>query len=417
MTAAARRLRPAPVLGCLGALGLLLSGCGQADPEPSIPEMAEPPSRQVPEPSLAVQAQIPVWGHSAACDQPRPGPDEDGLRIPAPAPDEQDVAFFVPAAELTLCQLPGVVSASLAGSFAVVDGARDGDADLGLAFAPEATAEQIEQAWSTGVAEAEAQLAGTGISVGQASLLLDDGSMISGPAAGSGAELPLPGAGVAAPAAQGSGFPQAIGLLAALQDSAPGAQEPASPSSSPSAQQPRGSQESQAPERRWSIRTGQQLEVTTVFAADLSGEKALPLMSRVLRESGDAAPTEDQTARRDAVTIIDGRMRLTVPDAHVAALTPELLTDLHELGQVPDLQATARIEGADGAAPVLRVRSERLPEYSHPEYEEAAAALETSAADAGLRLDHRLDGEPLPLEDEDQAEDGSRDQAQGADGG
>jgi hypothetical protein len=48
------------------------------------------------------------------------------------------------------------------------------------------------------------------------------------------------------------------------------------------------------------------------------------------------------------------------------------------------------------------VRSQRLPEYSHPKYQDAADALAASASEAGLHLDHRLDGEPLPL-DEDQA--------------
>ena len=35
-----------------------------------------------------------------------------------------------------------------------------------------------------------------------------------------------------------------------------------------------------------------------------------------------------------------------------------------------------------------------------PLYEEAAEALSGSAAEAGMHLDHRLDGEPLPLDEE-----------------
>ena len=146
---------------------------------------------------------------------------------------------------------------------------------------------------------------------------------------------------------------------------------------------------------------GQQLEVTTVYSADLSAEGALPQLSRVLRDTQEAGQAPG--GHQDAVTVIDGRVRLTVPSAFAKSLTPELLEDLHDLGQVPDLQATARVEGSDGAAPMLRVRSERLPEYSEPQYEEAAEALSGSAAEAGMHLDHRLDGEPLPL-DEEQAE-------------
>lgn len=400
MTAASRPsagLRSAALLGCLAAMGLPLAGCAPADPEPEIPEMEQPPNREIAEPGLVAGAELPVWARSADCNQPRPSAEDDGLARTAPAPDAADVAFVVPQTELALCELPGVVSASVEGSYSQGGEAREGTVDLGLLFAPEATPEQIAQAWSSAETEAEAQLSGTGIGLGQVSLVLDDGSSISGPAEASSASEPAAADGRATGSA--ATIPEAIDLLAALQRTGPqpGAQETAAPdpSASPS------SAEEQGPERRWSVSVGQQLEVTTVYSADLSAEGALPQFSRVLRDTQEAgqAPGGHQVA----VTVIDGRVRLTVPSAFAKSLTPELLEDLHDLGQVPDLQATARVEGSDGAAPMLRVRSERLPEYSEPQYEEAAEALSGSAAEAGMHLDHRLDGEPLPL-DEEQAE-------------
>lgn len=387
--------RPTALLGCLAALGLPLAGCAPADPEPDIPEMEQPPNREISEPGLVAGAELPVWARSADCDQPRPSAEDDGLSRTAPAPDAADVGFVVPQAELSLCELPGVVSASVEGSYTQEGEAREGAADLGLLFAPEATPEQIAQAWSSAETEAGAQLSGTGIGLGQVDLVLDDGSSISGPAeASSASDSAIPDGRATGPTAT---IPEAIDLLAALQQTGPGAQETAAPDPSASA----SPEKEQGPERRWSLSVGEQLEVTTVYTADLAAEGALPQLSRVLRDSQQAGQAPG--GHQDAVTVIDGRVRLTVPGAFAESLTPELLEDLHDLGQVPDLQATARVEGSDGAAPMLRVRSERLPEYSEPQYEDAADALTSSAAAAGMHLDHRLDGEPLPL-DEDQAE-------------
>lgn len=389
-------LRPAALLGGLGAMGLLLAACAPADPGPDVPEIPQPPNREITEPELVAGAELPVWARSADCDQPRPSADDDGLSPTDPVPYAAEVTFVVPEAELILCELPGVVSVSVEGTYADRSGAREGTADLGLLFDSEATSAQIAQAWSSAETEAGAQLAGTGIALGQVTLVLDDGSMISGPAEVSSAPgQPTPDGTVTGRAAT---IPEAIDLLAALQQTVPGedAQETAAPdpSASPSSAQERG------PERRWSLSVGEQLEVTTVYTADLAAEGALPQLTEVLGDSQQAGQASG--GHRDAVTVIDGRVRLTVPGDLVDTLTPGLLEDLHDLGQVPDLQATARVEGSVAAAPVLRVRSQRLPEYSHPKYQDAADALAASASEAGLHLDHRLDGEPLPL-DEDQA--------------
>ena len=118
--------RSTALLGCLAALGLPLAGCAPADPEPDIPEMEQPPNREISEPGLVAGAELPVWARSADCDQPRPSAEDDGLSRTAPAPDAADVGFVVPQAELSLCELPGVVSASVEGSYTQEGEAREG---------------------------------------------------------------------------------------------------------------------------------------------------------------------------------------------------------------------------------------------------------------------------------------------------
>lgn len=396
MTAAARRprtgLRPAAVLSCAGVLGLLLSGCGQSEPEPEpeVSEMAEPPNREIETPELVAGAEMPVWGHSAACDEPRPLPDEDGLRIPAPVPDEERIVFFVPSVELTLCGLPGVVSASLDGSY-TADGAREGEADLGLVFAPGASAEQIEAAWSTGIAEAQAQLDGTGISLADTAMMLAHGSMITGPAE------PSPREGTAESA---SSIPQAIDLHTELRAASPVPEDEAGESGPASASPSAEAADEPPPVPRWSIEAGQGLAVTTVYSSDLSAEGARSELAGVLAETQEVTTQDPGATRSDAVSVIDGRMQLTVEAPQLELLTEDLAQDLHALGQIPDLQATARLEAGDDGRPVLEVRSQSLPEYAQPQYEETAEALELSAAEAGVILDHRLDGERLPLDEQ-----------------
>ncbi len=404
------RARPVAALSCIGALGLLLSGCGQAEPEPEVPEMAEPPNRELEGPRLVAGAQMPVWGLSAACDEPRPQPDEDGLRVPAPAPDEEHIVFFVPPVEATLCAMPAVASASLAGSY-TEDGGREGEADLGLVFAPGAAAEQMEAAWSTGAAEAQAQLDGTGIALADSTLLLDDGSLITGPTADP-ADPAAPAA-PADPSTPGASIPQAISLLTQLRAASPipeeepgteetaaGAEPTSSASGTPGAEPGEPAPEEQEPVPRWRIETGRGLEVTAVYTGDLSAEGALEEMAGVLKDTQDVRGEDAGAARTDAVSVIDGRLQLTVEAPRLELLSEDLAQDLDALGLVPDLEATARLGTGEDGRPVLSVRSHRLPEYSQPQYEQAAEELEVSAAEAGVVLDHRLDGEPLPLEEQ-----------------
>lgn len=391
--------------GAVLALGLVLTGCAQTpqggpepEPEPT-PEVQSPPDREIETAPLVAGAMLPVWGHSGACREPRPQPGQDGLVTTAPAPDPEDVQFYVPSAEITICGLPGVRAASVGGSYDSTGGVRDGAADVEILLEADATAQQIDGAWRTGAAEASAALEPTGLSLESTTLMLGDGSRVSGPAED------LSAGGSAAP-----GTAQALSVLEGLRSGAdqdpaqdPDA-EPGAPAQSATGQPQPGQAQlppelDQAP-RRWVVEAGGDLVVTTVIGVDVSDPGVPQLIGSALRTSQAQAaqsPTGYGTAvpRQDRVLIIDDRLQLTAGPGQHRLLPQPVREDLDALAQVLDLRVRAEIRQAATGTPVLRVRSAPILDYREPDIGPAVDRLRDSASAAGLELDHELAEQPL----------------------
>lgn len=390
--AASGSRRVLSVVGPALVLSLALTGCGgdspSADPDPGTEQAQTPPDRELDAPSPVAGAQLPVWADSARCQEPRPAPEPDGLVIPAPVPDAEGAPFYVPAPELELCTLPGVQSASVGGIAAQTGSGRDGEADLGILLDAAATAGQLDQAWRTGAQEAQSALAETGIDLDDVTLLLDDGSQVTGPA-------------VADPAAPGAAdTATALAVLDGLRASSP-VQEPATgeddePAADPSATAgPSAAARAEAASapRRWTVAADDGLVVTTVIASKAAEPGARILLSRALELSAAQGQGAAQQ-RTDRVRLVDDRLELTLTAGQPELLTPEVMADLSELGRVPDARTRATVvAGAQG--PVLRVRIEPILDYKDPDEHAALEQLEDSAAEAGLRLDARQLKRPL----------------------
>lgn len=396
----ARRAGPGAAL----ALSLLLAGCAQApqespEPEPT-PEVRTPPDREIETAPLVAGALMPVWGHSADCREPRPQPGDDGLVTTAPAPDPEDVQFYVPAPENAICGLPGVRSASVGGAYDGTGGLRDGSADLEILLEADATAQQIDEAWRTGAAEASAALEGTGLSLGSTTLLLGDGSRVSGPRESLGAD------GSTAPS-----FAQALSVLEGLRAGAGQVQDPnpdaaAAPGADAATAtgQPRTGQAPLPPElaqapRRWVVEAGSGLVVTTAIGVDVSAAGVPELIGGALRASQAQVPQPPigygaVYPRQDRVLIIDDRLQLTVAPGQQDLLAQPVREDLRALAQTPDLRVRAEIRQEPLGAPVLRVRSAPILDYRRPDVGPAVEQLRGSASAAGLELDHELAEQP-----------------------
>lgn len=386
--------------GAALALALMLTGCGQAPQEvPEVeptPEAQTPPDHEIESAPLVAGAQMPVWGHSAACREPRPQPGQDGLTTTAPAPDPEDVQFYVPDAENAICDLPGVRSASVGGSYDVTGGIRKGAADLEVLLEADATAQQIDRAWRTGASEASAALEDTGLSLESTTLMLGDGSRVSGPA-----ETPDSGGSVAPATAQALDVLE--GLRAGSEPDRGAAAGTGAPTPTETGQPQTGQpQELAEAPRRWVVEVGNagtSLVATTVIGGDVSDPGAPQLIESVFRSSqaqalqtrlGDGAALP----RQDRMLIVDDRLRLTVRPGQQSLLPPPLREDLDTLARVSDVRVRAEIVQEGTGAPVLRVRSAPTLDYRQPDIDPAVDRLRDSATAAGLELDHQLAEQP-----------------------
>ncbi|KAA9395400.1 hypothetical protein FCK90_03095 [Kocuria coralli] len=322
--------------------------------------LATPPDRESAEPVMAEGAEMPVWGYSASCDQPRPEGEDDGLVRPDPLAGDENTQFYVPAVEEMLCNINDVRSASVAGQYTDSDGVRNGSVDVGVVMSADSSEEALRAVRQAAVTAAdEQQLPAQGIEVETIEIFLADGSSVSGPAHAVGDDGSETMTG------------EAIRSLVLLREAGAGTY--------------------------WSAVAGEDLTLTTYLTADVlaadygqSREEAMSASTGVQAE----VPPE---VRQDLVVVEDGPLTLTYRSDLPADLSEAVLGDLVELSAIEDVESVAAQLSTDPEGrEVLRVRTNAANPATAPDVDDAVADLQRSVSAHGLQLDHAVTGAPAP---------------------
>ncbi|NKE08517.1 MULTISPECIES: hypothetical protein [Kocuria] len=345
--------------GTLVLLPLTLSGCqDSAEHNASTEEIAAPPNRETPEPVVAQGVELPAWGYSAGCDQPRPNADDDGLVRPDPIAGDDDVPVYVPGVEEVLCKINGVTSASVMGTYTDSEAGRTGSADIGVVMSAESSEENIRSVRQAAVTASEQQgLAAQGISLGEITIYLSDGSHVTGPSQGlvSDQSITLTGAGIQA--------------LDQLREAGVG--------------------------ERWAVEVGDHLRLTTYLEADPSQDATVQQVQSAL-ESSQSVQTPAMTPTRvDQVVVQHNNLTLTYTEDQQRSLSGVLVEDLQELSQADGVQTvSAKIVTDPREAEVLQVEIEPRTPGSEPNADQIRQDLERVAGLRGLRVEETVVGLP-----------------------
>lgn len=345
--------------GTLVLLPLTLSGCqDSAERHASTEEIAAPPNRETPEPVVAQGVELPAWGYSAGCDQPRPNADDDGLVRPDPIAGDDDVPVYVPGVEDVLCKINGVTSASVMGTYTDSEAGRTGSADIGVVMSAESSEENIRSVRQAAITASEQQgLTAQGISLGKITLYLTDGSHVTGPSQGLVADqsITLTGAAI-----------QALDQLRAT-----GVGE------------------------RWSVEVGDQLKLTTYLEADPSQDATVQQVQSALESSRSVQTPAMSPARVDQVVVHHNNLTLTYTEDQQRSLNGVLVEDLQELSQAEGVQTVrAKIVADLQGAEVLQVEIEPSTPGSEPNADQIRQDLERVAGLRGLQVEETVVGLP-----------------------
>lgn len=343
-------------------LSLGLMACGDDDQDEDSTEIAAPPDRESLEPILAADVQMPVWGYSAACDQPRPDAGETGLVTPDPLAGSENVDFYVPGVEQVLCQMSGVESASVAGQYSETDGGREGTADIGVVMTAESTEENMRAVRQAAVTAAiEQELSAQGIRVDSIELFLTDGSSVAGSA-----NTTLPD-GATTWAGEG------VRVLAELRNADHGT--------------------------HWSVEAGEEFVLSTYLSEDLDTLDTEELQEVVDLAFSDSTAVDvpvSAASREDRVVLTDGELTVT----YVSGLTTELSADVREIlleirdmGDVETVEVL--LEADEGGQEVLEVRIHAASPATAPDVEDVLTELEDAAAAQGLEVNGEVLGAPV----------------------
>lgn len=345
--------------GTLLALPLVMAGCGEAEQQnDATDEIAAPPNPETVQPLVAEGAELPAWGYSGACDQPRPNADDDGLVRPDPIAGEQDVAIYVPGVEEVLCKINGVDSASVIGTYTDSASGSSGSVDVGLVMRSESSEENMRSVRQAAVTAAEQQgLSTQGIALGEFTLYLSDGSFVKAPSQGQviDGSMTLSGA--------------AIQALDQLRQSDAG--------------------------QRWSVEVGEDLTLITYLEQDPSQETTAQDVESALQTSR-SIPVPAMTATRvDQVLITHNNLTLIYTEDEQQNLSGALVEDLQDLSQADGVHTvTAKIVSEAGGPGVLRIEIEPSTPGSEPNADQALQDLEQVAGLRGLQVEEIVVGVP-----------------------
>lgn len=354
---------PTRALVAAVVLPLALTACaGEDTADSSTAEISAPPDRESVKPVVAPGVELPAWGYSATCDQSRPAAESDGLVTPDPVAGDQDVPFYVPGVEEVLCNINGVESASVAGTYSVEDGTRSGSVDIGVLMDADSVEEDMRAARQAGVTAAREQdLADQGLSVGSFTIYLTDGSFVEGPS------QTLSADGSSTLTGQG------IRVLDELRNAGPG--------------------------QRWSVEIADELVLSTYLTAQTETTE-LPADL----EAAQSALSEIQTPavdleRSDRVVVTDEDLTVVYESGGDGALPAAITEDLQQLSRhdgvdTVEAEVTTDAQGRD----VLRVQTHALDPGRTPSTESEVEDLRAAALSAGLRLEHSAVGAPSPTE-------------------
>lgn len=345
--------------GTLVLLPLVMAGCADtARQDPTTEEIAAPPNRETVEPVVAQGVELPAWGYSGACDQPRPNPEEDGLVRPDPIAGDDDVAVYVPGVEDVLCKINGVNSASVMGTYTDSDTGRAGSVDVGVVMSVESSAENIRSVRQAAVTASDQQeLAAQGISLGEITIYLTDGSHVTGPSQGQVADGSITVTGAA------------IQVLDQLRQAGVG--------------------------QRWAVQVGEGLTLSTYIEADPALETTAQEVQSALEASRSIQTPTMTSARVDQVLVKHDNLTLTYTDDQQVSLSGALVVDLQELSQAEGVQAvTAKIVSGTRGAEVLQVEIEPSTPGSEPDADQIRQDLERVAGLRGLRMEETVVGVP-----------------------
>lgn len=351
------------VAGTLLTLSLVMAGCGETDRQnDATDEIAAPPNPETVQPLVAEGAELPAWGYSGACDQPRPNADDDGLVRPDPIAGEQDVAIYVPGVEEVLCNINGVRSASVIGTYTDSESGRSGSVDVGLVMRAESSEENMRSVRQAAVTAAEQQgLGSQGITLGEFTLYLSDGSYVKAPSQGqvTDGSMTLSGA--------------AIQALDQLRQAGAG--------------------------QRWSVEVGEDLTLRTYLEQDPSQEGAAQDVESALQTSRSIQVPTMTATRVDQVLITYNNLTLIYTEDEQQNLSGALVEDLQDLSQADGVNTvTARIVSEAGSPGVLRIEIEPSTPGSEPNADQILQELEQVAGLRGLQVEETVVGVPNPTE-------------------
>lgn len=361
-TTTAPRLRRWGALVLAASLPLGVAGCRDHEDGPTTNEIAAPPNQESPQLALGDDVELPSWGYSATCDQPRPVADSAGLVEPDPLAGDRRVQFYAPAVEDVLCNLSGVQSASAAGQYDEVDGIRTGAMDIGVVMDSETSEENMRAVRQAAITAATEQgLPAQGLGVDGITIILTDGSSVKGPAEG------LTAGGAETLTVEG------IHVLDQLRQTDSGS--------------------------RWSVEVGEEFTLSTYLDADVTAAGFPDDVAAAMAESTKIQATTEPVVRQDRVVVTDDGLTLTYAPGQQDDLSDEVLEDLAELSRTDDVkEVSASITTDKQGRPVLKVRTRSATPAKVPDTDARVGDLETSLGELGLQLDHKVLGAPAPLD-------------------
>lgn len=340
-------------------MSVVLTGCEQTHEEQAATEdIAVPPNRTATSSWMAQERELPAWAYSAACDQPRARSDDDGLVRTDPVIGKHDVVVYVPGIEDVLCNINGVLSASVAGTYAGDESARSGSVDIDVLMSVESTEETLRAVRQAASTAADQQgLTSGGIEIGAMTFYLTDGSFVSAPGRGnaSGGDITLMGSGIRA--------------LEQLRTSGHG--------------------------DYWSVDVARGLTLTTYIVGNPTHSDVVRDVQEALESSAGVQAPAMSAPRADVVVLNHDALTLTYTANDQGILTGVLVEDLHALSQTDGVEAVvAQINVDSQGQEVLEVQIEPSTPGVRPDIETISDSLESAAGLRGLQVIHTVAGVP-----------------------